>query len=125
MISVAFNSAYGTGFTRLFEARQNTIATIKKYSTSKSTSIVVQWTTLVNSDNERDSCRLLNSSLIAFISANFLEEQVAFRHVRLSILRQLIIHYYNKKCPYLAYSMATETAVINTCAKSVVCGKYS
>jgi len=38
---------------------------------------------LVNSDNERDSS-LLNSSLIAFVSVNFLEGQVAFSHTRLS-----------------------------------------
>jgi len=34
---------------------------------------------LVKSDNERDSS-LLNSSLIAFVSVNLLEGQVAFSH---------------------------------------------
>jgi len=43
------------------------------------------------SDNERDSS-LLNSSLIVFVSVNFLEGQAAFRHTRLSINERV---YYN------------------------------
>ena len=44
---------------------------------------------LVNSDNERDSS-LLNSSLIPFVGANFLEGQVAFSHTRLSNNRSVM-----------------------------------
>jgi len=36
-------------------------------------------------DNERDSS-LLNSSLIAFVSVNFSEGQMAFSHMRLSVI---------------------------------------